>query len=195
MKLYQIFTIAAIMVATATQAQHKHSNIGIKGGLNYYNLVNENSNTGASIIGFHVGLMSHIHLNEQFALQPEIVFSTQGSEFEPNGAKTNLNLNYINVPLILQYMFDNGFRLQAGPQVGFLLNAETDVVNTEFDRREDFKNTDLGVSLGVGYINPASNFGVDARYNIGLSDINENNSVNSYNRGYQVGVFYLFNHN
>lgn len=194
MKFFQIVLIAAaIMVTTTVKAQH--SNIGIKGGLNLYNLVNENSNTGKSIVGIHLGLISHIHLNDQFAIQPEVVLSTQGSEFEPGGSKMRLNLNYINVPILLQYMFDNGFRLQAGPQIGFLVNAKTEVTNAEFDQKDDFETIDVGAGFGIGYINPSSNFGVDARYNLGLSDINKNSSVISYNRGFQVGVFYLFRHN
>lgn len=192
MKFFQIAVITAAIMVTATTVKAQHSNIGIKGGLNLYNLANENSNTGESIVGFHLGLISHVHLSDEFALQPEIVLSTQGSEFD---SKRNLNLSYINVPLLLQYMFDNGFRLQAGPQIGFLVDAKTEVANTDFDHQDDFETIEVGAGFGIGYVNPNSNFGIDARYNLGLSDINKNSPVVSYNRGYQLGVFYLFNHN
>ncbi|MFT4833011.1 MAG: hypothetical protein ACI815_002675 [Psychroserpens sp.] len=43
-------------------------------------------------------------------------------------------------------------------------------------------------------MDPASGFGVDARYNYGISNINEDDSSKAYNRGFQVGVFYLFKH-
>lgn len=189
MKLYLIAILAAFMITTTVTAQH--SNIGIKGGLNLYNIANDNGNSGEAIVGYHIGLMSHFHLSEDFAFQPEIVFSTQGSEF--NTPKAILDLNYVNVPFIFQYMFDNGFRLQAGPQIGFLLSAKTEVLNVDFDNEDDFESIDFGAVFGVGYVNPNSNWGIDARYNLGLSDINVNNPV-SYNRGYQIGVFYLFSH-
>lgn len=192
MKFYLIAIIAAVMVTTTVQAQN--ANIGIKGGLNLYNINHENSNSGDAKLGFHLGLIGHLHLSERFALQPELVFSTQGSEFTENGSKTKLNLNYINVPLLLQYMFDNGFRLQAGPQLGFLVSAKADVNDTDFDLKDEFKGVEIGATFGMSYINPNSNFGFDARYNMGLADINENSPEASYNRGYQVGVFYLFNH-
>jgi hypothetical protein len=54
------------------------------------------------------------------ALQPEAVYSSQGAKYTVNGAEHTLSLNYINIPLQIQYMFDNGFRLQTGPQAGFL---------------------------------------------------------------------------
>lgn len=192
MRVNLIAIIVAIMVSTTVQAQN--ANIGIKGGLNLYNVNNESSSNGDAKLGFHLGLIGHFHLNEQFALQPEVVFSTQGSEFTNSGNDVKLNLNYINVPLILQYMFDNGFRLQAGPQLGLLVSAKTEANDTELDLKDNFKGIEFGASFGVGYVNPSSNFGIDARYNMGLTDINENSPEASYNRGYQVGVFYLFNH-
>jgi hypothetical protein len=105
-----------------------------------------------------------------------------------------MKLDYINVPLLLQYMFDNGFRIEAGPQVGFLINAKSETGNTNTDIKNSLKSVDLGLGLGIGYIHPPSGFGVDARYNLGLSNINENSNVKSTNNGFQLGVFYLFKH-
>ena len=192
MRIYLITLIIAVVATNALQAQHL--NIGIKGGLNMYNVVNENNNYGDPIAGFHIGLVSHFHLNDQFALQPELVFSTQGSNNTNDGLNSKLNLNYINVPVSLQYMFDNGFRLFAGPQLSFLVGAKSYSNNTELDRTDDFNGIDFGAVLGMSYINPNSNLGIDVRYNLGLSEINETSTVSIYNRGIQLGLFYLFNH-
>jgi hypothetical protein len=172
----------------------QHTNIGIKGGLNVYNIVNENKAKLDAKPSFHLGLLAHIHLADQFAIQPELVFSVQGATYEPAGIKTNLNLNYLNIPIMFQYMFDNGFRLQAGPQAGFLLSAKAKVGNTETDVKNGYENLDLGMGIGVGYINPSTDFGIDFRYNHGLTQINSAGPVDSFNRGFQLGVFYLFNH-
>ncbi len=91
-------------------------------------------------------------------------------------------------------MFDNGFRLQAGPQIGFLASAKSKTNNTTTDIKSDIKGIDLGLAIGIGYINPKSGFGVDARYNLGLSNINVNTSSTSKNVGYQFGIFYLLGH-
>jgi len=192
MKFYLISFLIAFLSIGSVQSQHM--NIGVKGGLNLSNVVSENSSNGASIAGFHVGLLAHFHLNEQFALQPEVVFSTQGAKLSNSGVETQLNLNYVNIPISLQFMFDNGFRLFAGPQVGFLVGAKSYTNNTESDRNDDFRSFDMGAIFGVSYINPDSNFGIDARYNYGFTDIIEDNSGPSYNRGIQLGLFYLFKH-
>jgi hypothetical protein len=92
-------------------------------------------------------------------------------------------------------MFDNGFRIQAGPQIGFLISAKSKNNNDITDIKDNYKPIDFGISVGASYVFPPTGFGIDARYNLGLSNINKNSSVNSTNRGVQLGVFYIFGHN
>ena len=192
MKFYVSVALAAILITGTASAQH--INIGIKAGLNVYNINNDNSAEYDSKVGFHAGLIGHIHLAKQLALQPEIVYSAQGAKYTAAGVVTKLNLGYINVPFMIQYMFDNGFRLEAGPQLGFLVGAKAESGNVKTDIKNNLKSVDFGLGAGIGYVHPASGFGVDARYNLGLSNINDNSSVKSTNRGLQLGVFYLFDH-
>lgn len=189
MKFYFISFITIFLFAAGTLSA-QHTNIGIKGGLNSYNIESDNGSGLDSKIGLNVGLLGHIHLNSQYAFQPEIVYSMQGAK----SGNTDINLDYINVPLLAQYMFDNGFRIQAGPQVGFLLSAEAENGNSTTDIKDDFNSVDLGLSFGVSYVHPPTGFGVDARYNLGVSNISDNSNVESTNRGIQIGVFYLFGH-
>jgi hypothetical protein len=192
MKLHLILVTAALLIAGTASAQHV--NIGIKGGLNLSTIHQDNNAEISSRAGYHLGLLSHIHLANQFAMQPELVFSSQGAKYNLSGATAIHKLNYVNVPVMFQYMFDNGFRLQAGPQVGFLLNANSNRDNTSADVINSYKTVDFGLGLGASYVNPATGFGVDARYNLGLRDISENSAVRATNRGFQFGVFYLFGH-
>lgn len=192
MKFFATAAMAAMLFTISAKAQHV--NIGIKGGLNVYNINNDNNSEYDAKVGFNVGLLGHIHLAKQLAFQPELVYSAQGAKFKTLGVETKLNLDYINVPMLIQYMFDNGFRIQAGPQVGFLVSAKAKVGDTKVDVKDNLKTVDFGLGAGLGYVDPKSGFGIDARYNLGLSNINENNTAKSYNRGLQVGVFYLFNH-
>lgn len=192
MKFYFITLLTAVLITSTAMAQH--ANFGIKGGVNVYNLHNDNNAEYDTKIGFHLGLLAHFHLAKQFALQPEIVFSTQGVKYKVGTADGSLNLDYINVPLLFQYMFDNGFRLQAGPQLSFLVNAKSKVGSTSTDAKDNLNSIDVGAAVGMSYVHPPSGFGFDARYNIGLSNINESGNVNSSNRGLQLGVFYLFKH-
>ena len=185
---YLITTTFIVLMAVGS-ASAQNMNIGVKGGLNSYTVENYNTDFDSKI-GFHLGLMSHFHMGDQFGLQPELVYSMQGAK----SGNTELLLDYINVPVLFQYMFDNGFRLHVGPQIGFLLNAEVDNNGSTLDLKNDFKPVDVALSFGASYVNPASGFGIDARYNLGITDITENSNFETTNRGIQIGVFYLFGH-
>ena len=192
MKLFITTVIALFVFAGVATAQH--ANLGIKGGLNVYTINNSDNSKADPKIGFHLGLLGHIHIANQFALQPEINYSLQGAKSTAAGNEMKLNLHYINVPVLLQYMFDNGFRLQAGPQLGFLASANSELQNTDTDVKDNYETVEFGLGVGVSYVNPKSNIGFDIRYNHGLSNINKNGNANNYNRGLQAGVFFLINH-
>lgn len=184
MKLITSTVFALLLFVGVASAQHV--NIGIKGGLNAYTFTDKSVFDNDLRFGGYIGLIGHMHLAKQIALQPEVVFSMQGDK--------DISLNYINIPLMFQYMYDNGFRLQAGPQLGVLVGAKSKILNVQTDVKDNFESIDLGLGIGVSYVNPATNFGVDFRYNHGLTNIIKLGDENFYNRGFQVGVFYLFNH-
>jgi hypothetical protein len=166
---------------------------GLKAGLNIGTLSNVPGVDWNSRLGLNAGGLAHIHISPQIGLQPEVVFSGQGAKYTiSNGEEHDLILNYINIPLQLQYMFDNGFRLQTGPQVGFLIDVK-DKLNgqeTGFFSSDDFKDIDFSWSFGLGYLT-YSGIGIDGRYNLGISNINEAGTNKLKNNVFQIGLFYM----
>lgn len=180
--------MACLLLANSISAQH--SNLGVKAGLNVYNI---NSTAPANTdykAGLHAGLLSHIHLSRDFALQPEVMYSLQGTSWGNN----SLNLGYINVPVLVQYMFGGGFRVQAGPQIGILAHANSKVNGNNTQIRDNYKTLEAAVSIGTSYVHLPSGLGADLRYNHGLTDITKTDMVTTTNRGFQLGIFYLFVH-
>ena len=190
MKFYLITLVTVIFMGSAASAQKPH--LGIKGGLNIYDVHTTNNYNFDPKVGFHAGVFAHFHITEMFALQPEIMYSGQGAKYQNSNAK--LNLDYINVPVFLQYMFNNGFRIQAGPQVGFLIRAKSINNQVSINQTNDFNTLDFALSMGASYVHTKSGLGIDARYNHGLSQINEQGYEKMTNRGFQLGLFYLFGH-
>jgi hypothetical protein len=166
-------------------AQHS-AQLGIKAGVNFSALGANGSNSDHRT-GLHAGLLAHLHVSPHFAVQPEVMYSSQGAEYI-DAVKTKLN--YVNVPVLAQYMFGSGLRLQTGPQIGFLTSAESKNGNTETEVNNSFKKTDVSWAFGTSYLT-RSNLGIDARYNLGLTDVSNNNS-DLKNRVWQVGLFYQF---
>jgi hypothetical protein len=187
-----ILMSAAFTLIVVAHAQDP-AKFGLKGGLNLSRLDFNNSNSDFRT-GFHFGGLAHIHLTPSFSLQPELYFSTQGGEYEMGNNDTEEKLSYINIPVLLQYNFANGFRLQAGPQLGILVDSEVEVNGVEVNTSSNnYNNVDFSIPLGLSYLG-YSGFGVDARFNLGISNVYENNNVKAKNQVIQLGVFYLFDH-
>ena len=184
-----LFTFLTMGVSTA-----QHVNLGFKAGLNVYNIQNEGSTQSDSKVDFHIGLLGHIHIGPHFGIQPEIIYSRQGATNNFGADDNTTNLGYINIPVMFQYMFDYGFRLEAGPQLGFLLSGKNVTNGISSDIKDQLQTLDFGIGAGVSYVHVPSGFGVDLRYNLGLSDISKQGTVKSTNRGIQLGVFYLLKH-
>jgi len=192
MKFVMLLMLSVIISTATINAQH--INIGIKAGLNIYNIHYDTSPQDKSRTSFYAGLLGHIHINPHFGIQPEIVYSSQGSTDNFGGTNNSTCLGYINVPVMFQYFFDYGFRIQAGPQLGFLLSAKNVADGVSVDIKNQIETVDFALGLGVSYVHVPSGFGVDLRYNYGLTDISKDTSFKASNRGFQFGVFYLMNH-
>jgi hypothetical protein len=134
--------------------------IGAKGGLNFSKLDIDNFSTSGKT-GYHLGAFALFRF-KKIGLQPELIFSEQGSEANVNDWDTK----YINIPLILKFYLPANFNLQAGPQFGFLNSAE---LENGTDIKDKLKSSDISLGLGLGWEAP---FGLtfDARYNLGVSD-------------------------
>jgi len=185
-------SVIAVLAVSSFVARSQNVNFGVKAGYNSSSVEITNAGSWTSKSGFHIGALAHIHASSHFAVQPEITFSTQGGE----SPTEKLKLDYVNVPVLLQYMVSDGFRLETGPQIGFLISAKEKAGDNEADIKDLFKGIDFSWDFGAGYVF-SSGFGIDARYNLGLSDIadNPNIDIKAKNRVIQIGLFYQFANN
>lgn len=168
--------------------------LGIKAGPNFANIdtkssIGENYNNRT---GFHAGAFALFKLTK-IGIQPELLFSQQGSTVEIDGKDFESNFSYVNIPVMLKFYLIGGLNLQAGPQFGFLTKAkglgfdgQGNPINGA-DIKKDLKNSDISVGFGAGWDAP---FGltVDARYNLGVSDVNDNGGNEAKNQVFQVSL-------
>lgn len=178
-----IFLTAVLLIAASAAAQAQFS-VGLKGGLNFANLdVTDIAGTYDNRTGYHLGAFTQFKFTK-FAIQPEIIYSEQGSKVkDPNLGSLESNFSYVNIPIILKLYTIGGLNLQAGPQFGFLTSAEWGDQSV----KDELKNSDFSVGLGVGWDTP---FGLilDARYNLGISDVSDVAAAQIKNQVWQVSV-------
>jgi hypothetical protein len=186
----KIFFIATITVFTTLIGRSQNIHFGLKAGLNVASINQSDGNDWDSRTGFHAGVLAHIHVSDHFAVQPEVLFSQQGGK--QGGMKARLN--YINVPVLAQYMFHNGFRLQTGPQLGLAISAKRKFGDVEVNIEDQINTAEFAWLFGASYLFVKCGFGLDARFNLGISNIYETESPEGHNRVFQFGVFYQFMH-
>ena len=177
-----------VFIASA-QSRYPQAEFGIKGGLDIANVNVEGSNNPDTKASGYFGIFAHVHLSRQFAFQPELLFSGQGYKQTIAGTDINTSLNYITIPILGQLMLGDGFRIETGPQPGLLVSAHDKANGNSQNVKSDYKGADLSWVFGLGYVGRMG-FGVDARYNLGISNINDASSENVHNSVFAVGVFY-----
>ena len=183
---------------------------GAKAGVNFTQFSGDNEHSKMAT-AFHVGVIAEIGISDKFSVQPELLYSAQGSDYEDAEEfgvtyDGTFKLNYIIVPIMAKYYVSEGLSLEVGPQIGILMTAieeyegddgdsgEIDFLDDEgFD--ETLKKTDVGVNIGLGYkLENGINFA--ARYNLGLTDLNDDQGYlesDTYkNSVIQVSVGYFF---
>jgi hypothetical protein len=193
----KLFVLAAALCITTAAFSQAQFSIGIKAGPNFANIDTESS-LGSNYdnrTGFHGGAFALLKFTK-IGIQPEILFSQQGSKFVYNNKDVEANYNYFNIPVIVKLYTVAGINLQVGPQFGFVAGGEqkatdraTGVESTE-EAKDVLKGSDISAALGVGWDLPFG-LSLDARYNLGLSDVNKNSGAESIkNQVWQVSVGY-----
>jgi hypothetical protein len=193
-----ILVLGACLMLLAAQQSYAQAEfaLGIKAGPNFASLNNESTfgENYKSRTGFHAGAFALIKLTK-IGIQPELIFSQQGSKVEFNNQDLESNYSYLNIPIMVKLYLVAGLNLQVGPQFGFVTSAKQETFDdlgnkTKADIKDDLKGSDISAGLGAGWDLP---FGltIDARYNLGLSKINDSDgSPESKNQVFQISLGY-----
>ena len=179
-KLFLVLVCASSVIAASAQVK-----FGLKLGANLAS-VSDMEGT-KSKFGINGGVQASMPLGSTFSVAPELVYSSQGAKASEGDG--SINLNYINVPVLLQYNNPSGFFAHTGPQIGFLMSAKQKAGGETADIKDFVNTTDFSWAIGAGFATQ-SGFGFNARYNIGLSKLDKEGDGSSKNGVLQFGIFY-----
>jgi opacity protein-like surface antigen len=183
-KLLLLSTIAMFGMTNSIYAQNV--DIGFKTGLNISNFTGGDADRN-SLFDFHIGGLAEFKITEKFSLQPELLYTRQGSEVE-NLVK--IKVDYLAIPLMAKYYISEKFSVEAGPQVSFLINDKAEFNDSSIpDSDTDASSFDFGLNVGFAY-NINTKLFAQVRYNYGVTTIAENpdikNSVLQISMGYKL---------
>ncbi|MBX2943827.1 MAG: PorT family protein [Cyclobacteriaceae bacterium] len=190
-----ICLVGAFGFSQNAQAQAQFA-LGLKGGLNIAKFdISQGTSNIDNRTGYHGGAFALFKF-AKFGIQPEVIFSKQGSDFKVSTDSYEANFDYINIPIILKLYLVAGLNIQAGPQFGFLTTSEikstvSGIKSTEDVKDQLNKKSDTSIALGAGWDLP---FGLtlDARYNLGLSEFKLDNGPDIKNKVIQISLGYKF---
>ncbi len=107
--------ILLLSLTILAKAQSADTHFGLKAGLNISSLDVKDGVDFDSKAGFHIGGLAHVHLSPHFGIQPEIVYSEQGGK----DGNEKWKINYLNIPVLFQYMTGGGFAPANGSATWF----------------------------------------------------------------------------
>lgn len=231
MKKILILSFLAFIQVLSTSAQQEVGTFSIvpRIGVSIANMTNNdfvssNGSSSGQVIKskYKTGLMAGADVEYQFhpVLSVSLggYYSNQGSRYsnynegdEDTGeyigySDHHTDLQYLNVPLMLNWYVAEGFALKAGVQVGLLLDSKQERDETPFTIGKDgtqthedtktvpfstdYRNTDISIPVGLSY--EYMNVVLDARYNIGLTNLLDANVASSKNSVFTFSVGYRF---
>ena len=204
----KLFFAAAVLMCSLTAfAQTKEGTFNIlpKAGINISNLSNKDN---AKVkLGFTAGAEAEYQLTKQLSLSAGAMFSTQGAksttvfrevdnttkEIREVDIKNTMEFDYINVPILANYYIIEGLAVKLGIQPGFNIVAKrkrTDGVDKVSENLKnlgvDVRKVDFSIPIGISY--ELNDFVVDARFNLGLTEVAD--LVKSKNRVFQITFGY-----
>lgn len=135
----------------------------VKGSTPSYSPDNEN--------GFMVGAFFSPTTKTGVGYRSEVVFSRQGFAFDESGKMQEVTQDYVYMPNFTTFTIAGKVQLQAGAQIGYLLNAKkTSSEGTESDVMEYMNRLDYGFAGGVE-VYPFKGLLVGARYNVSMGNL------------------------
>ncbi len=167
--------------------------------------------------GFQIGVVGEYAFGDAFAIQPGILFATQGAKYKESvnymgvdvDYETTMNLNYIQIPINLQYKVDLGstkLLLQAGPYLGYGLGgkekykvsgggeSESGDYKIKFGSGDDedveYVDNAFDFGLGVGAGLQFGNLQAGVGYNFGFTSLFDEGTLK--NNGLAITLTYLF---
>ena len=161
---------------------------GVKAGANFASLNGDGADALDGRTSLHFGAVLNFGFSELFAIQPEVLYSSQGYKYSSEAGDVAVALDYLNIPVLADITVAEGLSLQGGPQIGINISSKAKFDGESFDV-DGIETVDLGVGIGAQYKLPMGLF-FQARYVIGFTDIADGAESKNAVIGISAGWFF-----
>jgi hypothetical protein len=202
-KLFTLLFVFSIFSMLSYAQMHA----GLKAGLNIANLSGDDIESPDSKTGFAFGGFFMYQFSPMFAIQPEAYYSMKGAtdKMDIGGGTVDLTytLDYIEIPVLFKFLIPiqgSGVKpaIFAGPFLGINTTAKVKAEyqgDSQEEDIEDVKSTEFGLQFGggIGFPVGKGELGVDIRYILGLSTIDDSaDEADVKNNVININLYYGF---
>ncbi len=202
----KLFTLLFLVCLFSTMS-FAQMQAGLKAGVNISNLSGDDAGSPDSKTGFAFGGFFMYQFSPMFAIQPEAYYTMKGAtdkmDFQGTTVDLTYTLDYIEIPVLFKFLIPiqgSGVKpaIFAGPFLGINTTAK---VKAEFDGQSqeddltDTKSTEFGLQFGggIGFPVGKGELGVDIRYILGLSTIDDSaDEADVKNNVININLYYGF---
>jgi outer membrane protein with beta-barrel domain len=131
--------------------------------------------------GLFVGVLAVLPIAPAVAIQPEVAYAQRHFTVKDTVGQFSANekWEWIEVPILtrvrLWHTTRHAVYVVGGPGFEFLVRAKEEAAGTTADVKDDVKRADVSIVAGAGI--SMGKFGVEARYDAGLKDLNKDNNL------------------
>lgn len=171
-----ILSLVVMFSSVAAFAQHEVGSLTIQPKIGL-SIANVTKITTDSRVGLAIGAEAEYTVADIVSLSGGVLYSMQGAKRDGYTSE----LDYINIPLLVNVYPVKNLAVKIGLQPGFMVGN-----NEKVD--DGLKKFDLSLPIGVSY--EYRNFVLDGRYNFGLTKIQD--GIDSKNSVFQITLGYKF---
>lgn len=128
--------------------------------------------------GYNFGMEMEYQITDIFSLSAALMYSDQGAKDDETGTDEILDIDFVNVPIMLNCYVVPGLAVKAGVQPAFRtkttvkydgMKMDVDWLLKQYGTDTEMNKFMLSVPVGLSY--EYNHFVLDARYNIGVTDL------------------------
>jgi hypothetical protein len=179
-------------------------NYGISCGLGYNKLLTDNGSISDMNykIGFQINAVISYSINNRLDLRFEPGFANRGAIINQPRSDFKANMNYVTLPININYKICDKFSIFSGPEYALRLSAKLTTDNGTHSVKSLYnKNYDIGINLGLMY-KIGNHYWLELKYNRSfISSVSywvtkdryegSQNNINLRDQGFTVGLIYL----
>jgi hypothetical protein len=173
----KLLLLAIVLLSSAgIMAQEREGTITVQPrvGMNLSSMTDYNKMK----FGYNFGMEMEYQMTEILSLSAALMYSDQGAKDDESGTDEILDIDFVNVPIMLNCYVVPGLAVKAGIQPAFRtkttvkydgMKMDVDWLLKQYGTDTEMNKFMLSVPVGLSY--EYNHFVLDARYNFGVTDL------------------------